>query len=101
MKRTLLLNSDPADGGESTPSPAAAVPPAAAAVLNSDVNESDAGEVVQLRRKLSDEERARKLAETRASQLEDENRTLKSPPTPAAVEKKSFLDGATFFEGAD
>ena len=89
----LLLTSDPAEGG--------ATPPAAATVLNSDVKEADAAEIVRLKRDLEDRESTLKLRETRLSELEDENRTLKTPvPVPVkqeAPEKKGFLSGATFF----
>lgn len=50
-------------------------------------------------------ERKLKERETRLAELEDENRTLKTPPprsvapTQAVKQKKSFLDGATFFDG--
>ncbi len=44
-------------------------------------------------------ERQVKERETRLSELEDENRRLKTPPTPTkAQEKGSWLTGATFFE---
>jgi len=53
--------------------------------------------------------RTLKERELRIAELEDENRTLKTPPTPATPKppkKKSFLSGWTFFdqddaEGAD
>ena len=61
-----------------------------------------AAEIVRLKRELEDRESTLKLRETRLSELEDENRTLKAPvPVPvkqeAAKAKKGFLDGATFF----
>ena len=47
-------------------------------------------------------ERTLKARETRLSELEDENRRLKAPaPTPEPLpeaEKRSWLDGATFFD---
>lgn len=98
MKRSclpqILLSSDPTGGG--------ATPPASEIVLSSDVKEGDAAEIVRLKRELEDRESTLKLRETRLSELEDENRTLKAPvPVPvkqeAAKAKKGFLDGATFF----
>jgi len=82
--------------GPPAPAPAAqpAPPPAASAVLNADVIEGDAAEVVALRRQLDAEKAGRKADQTRLSELEDENRRLKTPPT-RAPEKKSWLDGAT------
>ena len=96
--RRILLFPDPTDGGDPAPGP---VPPAAKAVLESDAKESDAAELVELRRKLQDAEKAKKDREVRLAELEDENRRLKTPPSPAVQVKRSFLSGATFFEGAD
>ena len=75
-----------------TPSAPAASPPAAAKiVLEGTKNE----------RELSLEREAKRL-QTRLSELEDENRVLKTPASPRTTvpdqEKKSWLDGATFFE---
>ena len=109
----LLLSPDPGAGSASDPigvdagaspqpgaSPDPAAPPAAAVVLGSDVSESDAGELVQTKRQLEDERKALKVVQTRASELEDENRRLKSaglnpnpPPAPAAKQKRGWLDG--------
>jgi hypothetical protein len=91
MKRTLLFDPAPADGGENTPAPAPAAPPAAAVVVNSDVKESDAGELVELRRKLADEAAAKKAVEMRAAELEDENRRLKAVPAPATPKSKQSM----------
>jgi hypothetical protein len=91
-----MLSSDPADGG-------GAPPPAAETVLASDAKESDAAELVRLKRELDEEKSGRKKDQTRLSELEDENRRLKDVPKPKAgdpkpeVTKRSFLDGATFF----
>ncbi len=88
----------PSDPSPPEPTPPAA-PPAAAAVLSSDVQEGDAAEIVRLRRDLETERKGRKGIETRVSELEDENRRLKTPPPPPPPKaKKSWLDGATFFE---
>ena len=96
MKRSflprLLLTSDPSDGG--------AKPPAAEIVLNSDVKESDAAEIVRLKREREKDGEIIKAREIRIAELEDENRALKVIPAPkveAANAKKGFLDGATFF----
>ena len=47
-------------------------------------------------------ERQLKSREEHISKLEDENHRLKSPPAPAPLAtpaaKRSWLDGATFFE---
>lgn len=81
--------------GEAPPAPPTpAPPPAAKTVLEGRKTEGE----LALERKL-------KERETRLAELEDENRVLKTPPPrpkPAAPpEKKSWLSGATFFEGAD
>ena len=103
----IHLSPDPgADGSPNVPeveppgaSPAAA-PPAAAAVMESDVIESDAGELVKTKRQLAEERAARKAEQVRLSELEDENRRLKSaglapvpPPSLDAARKKSWLAG--------
>jgi hypothetical protein len=66
-------------------------PPAAQIVLKGLKNEKD----VALERTL-------KERETRIAELEDENRTLKTPPTPAPTptpaKKKSWLKGWTFLD---
>ena len=110
--KPFLLSPDPGAGSSSDPSgvdagspqpgasPDPAAPPAAAVVLASDVSESDAGELVKTKRELEDERKARKGEQTRLSELEDENRRLKSaglnpnpPPAPAAKQKRGWLDG--------
>ena len=98
------MNPDSTDPSPETETPPGdgAPPPAAEKVIESNVNESDAAEIVRLKRDLEDERGGRKKEQTRLSELEDENRRLKEPvPVPvkqkAAVEKKGFLDGATFF----
>jgi hypothetical protein len=116
MKRTLLFNSDPADGGDSkageTPAlPAGAPPPAAAAVAESDAEPADAAELVKLKRERddalrakSDAEAARKKLEMDLAQREDEVRRLTTPP-PAPPKPKSERAPNTFFDeeanGAD
>jgi hypothetical protein len=58
-------------------------------VLNNPVRESDAAEIVELKRKLSESERLKKDVEMRNAQLEDECRTLRTPaPAPAPTPKK-------------
>jgi len=46
-------------------------------------------------------EKETKSLQTRVSELEDENRqlkTIKAPVNPASRQKKSFLEGGTFFD---
>jgi hypothetical protein len=46
-------------------------------------------------------ERDLRASQIRQAELEDENRQLKTPPAPPAKpapEKKSWLDGGTFFD---
>ena len=113
MKRKthLLRSPDSGDagGGADAPAPlpssdhsapsAPAPPPAASAVMESGVSEGDAGELVKTKRQLADERAARKTEQTRLSELEDENRRLKSAglsphPAPApAAQKKGWLSG--------
>jgi hypothetical protein len=82
----------PADAAGTAALPSAAPPPAAVVVLEGGKTERE----VALEKKL-------KERETRAAELEDENRRLKEPPvasnpqTPAA-EKKHWLEGSTFFD---
>lgn len=105
-RHTLFLTSDPSDGtaggdtsadGTHTTPPAAAAPtgsapPAATAVVESDARPADAGELVETRRKLAEEQRARKDVEMRAAQLEDQVRTLSTPPpAPTKREKSKWL----------
>jgi len=75
-------------------------------VLESAVNEGDAGELIRVKRDLDQERAGRKKDQTRVAELEDENRRLKAVPVPSVVAaaepvKKSWLKGATFFDGAD
>jgi chromosome segregation ATPase len=104
MFRRLLLSALPADGGNAAP------PPAAERVLNSDVTESDAAELVRLRREVAELKEKHgettklvKSREQRIAELEDENRTLKTipaapaPAKQAAAVKKGWLEGNTFF----
>lgn len=95
MKRRLLRDPDPPASGAASAANQAP-PPAAATVIGSAVSEGDAGEIVKLKRDLDDERAGRKKDQTRLSELEDENRRLKTPPAPApAPEKRSWLEGAT------
>ena len=98
----IHLSPDPgADGSPNVPEvepPGAS--PAAAAVMDSGASESDAGELVKTKRELADERAARKAEQVRLSELEDENRRLKSaglapvpPPSLDAARKKSWLAG--------
>jgi len=104
--RRILFSPDGGEGGTSKanePSKDAAAPPAASTVMQSDAKEGDAAELVELKRKLEDEKQGRKKDQTRLSELEDENRRLKTPPAPtpapaAAEQKKRFMDGWTFFD---
>lgn len=91
----FLLSPDADDSsGGSTPTD----PPAAGVVSTGKLTEGDAAELVRLRQEKEDLAGKLKDREGRVSQLEDENRKLKSPPTPAAVQKRGFLDGlADFF----
>lgn len=88
----ILLDPSPApvEGG--------AVPPAAALVSKSDASPEDAADLVKTRRELEEERAARKKEQIRLSELEDENRRLKTPaPKPdekkAKSEKDSWLNG--------
>jgi len=100
MKRTLLLSADGEVSGGTPGAPPALPtpnapdpPPVAKLVAESDVKESDAGDIVELRRKLAEQERSRKLAETRAAELEDECHRLRAPaPTPKPKSKESIWD---------
>lgn len=77
----------PSPGAPQT-SPPSAPPPAAQKVVSTPVAETDAGEMVELRRKLSETERAKKAAETRAAELEDENVRLRAPGVAAAARRR-------------
>lgn len=86
------------DGSPGTPPPAANAepPPAAAAVLaNPGAKPEDAAEMVRLRQELEEERRAKRARETRVSELEDENRRLKTPPAENPAKKGS---GWTYFD---
>lgn len=74
------------------PAPAPAPPPAAKVVLEGKRGEKDAALELEL-----------KKAQTRQSELEDENHRLKQVPKPdqAPKQKKGFLSGATFFDEED
>jgi hypothetical protein len=112
MKRfSLLLSPDPGAGAPPDPTLGAndagdspAAPPAAAAVLASDANEADAGELVKTKRQLADERAARKAEQIRLSELEDENRQLKQvgltpAPAPAPKAKSWAEDWGTVIDG--
>lgn len=83
----------PEGGTPNAPAPApspGAPPPAAEKVIKTAVSESDAGEMVELKRKLSEAERSRRDVELRNAQLEDECRTLRTPaPVPMVKKKRS------------
>ena len=83
--------------------PVATPPPAAELVIQSGALEGDAAELLKARRDLEGERSARKKEQTRLSELEDENRRLKTPPEAPrkAPAKKHWLDGATFFNDDD
>lgn len=77
-----------APSSPSEPSPCPAPPPAAKIVLEGTKTERE----LVLEREL-------KERETRLSELEDENRMLKTPPSPKpAPQKRHWLEGGTFFE---
>jgi hypothetical protein len=102
MKRFPFILRAP-DGdtpGGAAPKIPDAPPAAAEVVLGSDAKEGDAAEIVRLNRELSERDGKLKKHETRISELEDENRTLKNPqPVPikkADDVKKSFLKGFPF-----
>lgn len=102
LSRLLLLAPD-ADGGGSGAAGNHGKPPqdasAAEKVISSEVTEDDAAELVKTKRDLDEERKTRKQRETRISELEDENRRLKTPPSDdkSSKQKQSFLDGLTFF----
>ena len=100
MKNFLLCSPESGEGGSpaaepvepaapSSPSPA--LPPAANQVKHSDAKESDAGEIVALKRALEDERAARKKEQIRLAELEDAH--TRRPPQERAPEKKGWLDG--------
>ena len=67
-------------------------PPAAETVANGRLREES------LAAELEGERDARRLAETRVSELEDENHRLKDlTPDPRGIAKASWLSGGTFF----
>jgi len=71
---------------------APAAPPAATVVSQAPASE-DAGELVRLRQERDTLSSVAKDRERRISELEDENKRLKFPPTPAETKKRSWLDG--------
>lgn len=87
----------PAPTGKTPPAsspPAGAPPPAASAVLSGTRTEGD----TDLGAELEKERAARKAEQIRLAELEDENRRLKTPPpNPATAQKRSWLEGGTFF----
>ena len=105
MKKNLLRFPDPAEGAPIVTDQAPDVPakspanepPAARTVIDGEENE----ELVQTRQKLSKTEREKKEVETRAAELEDENRRLRQvgiKPEPAA-DTRSALE--KFMAGED
>jgi len=74
------------------PVSAPAAPPAASVVIAAPASE-DAGELVRLRQERDTLSSVAKDRERRISELEDENKRLKFPPTPAETKKRSWLDG--------
>lgn len=99
----LLLTSAPAEGGDDAPAlaPEPAAPPAALKVKESDVRESDAAELVELRRKVAETESRAKKAETDAAYLQDENRKLKEPAAPKRKRETPWTYFDERAEGAD
>lgn len=90
-------NPEPEPSAPPTPSGASGDPPAARVVLEGDLEEGDAAELVRLRQEREELARGRRAAEIRAAELEDQLHRAKHPPTPAARQKRSWLDGGTFF----
>ena len=83
--------SDPGPAPEDPPQPGPtpAPPRAGRIVVTGEKTERE----LSLERNLRDRE-------TRLAELEDENRRLKTPPQPRpAPQKRSWLEGGTFFEG--
>lgn len=84
---------------EKKETPAGDKPPAAALVVKSDATEKDAAEIIALKRAKEDAENKLKEREIRLSELEDENRRLKTPPAPpsktphAEKLKRAWLNG--------
>lgn len=77
-------------------------PPAAEVVTTGKLSEGDASELVRLREEKDRLAGTIKARELRVMELEDENKRLKTPPTPAAVQKKGFLEGlAEYFPKAE
>lgn len=80
--------------------PAAGTPPAAGVVSSGNLNEGDAGELLRLRQEREQLQADKKARELRIMELEDENRTLKTPPQPP--KRKGFLEkAAEFFPSVD
>jgi hypothetical protein len=94
LRKFLRHSPDPAEGVP-VENPSGPPPPAAKKVLdNPGAKETDAAEIVALRSKLEKTAADKKKVETRAAELEDENRRLKAVPNPPpAPEKKRFLSG--------
>lgn len=81
--------------GSPTPEP----PPAATVVSQGTLSEGDAGELHRLRQERETLAAEKKARELRIMELEDENRTLKTPPAP---KRKGFLEkAAEFFPSVD
>ena len=107
--RTLFLSPDPSQGSPQNPpaTPPASPPGPTEAPVTPPTGQAPpappaAAKIVVEGTKTERElalERQLKERETRLSELEDQNRQLKTPPTPAKPqEKRSWLSGATFFE---
>lgn len=102
-EESTTTNTDDQEGTESPPPqpdpPATpqAPPPAAEAVQKGKIGEGDVAELARLKRENEELKQRKKSAEVRASQLEDENHRLKTPPSPAQQQKADWLDGFTFF----
>lgn len=93
FKTPFLFVPDPPEGGGGGEKP----PVAEKIVNNPEVKETDAADLIKLRGELSDREKKLKERETRISELEDENRTLRTPPAPKPKpepkEKEQFMKG--------
>lgn len=73
------------------PVPVGDPPPAGTVVSTGSLREET------LAAELEAERAARKSAELRAADLEDQNHALRSVTPPAATVKRAFLEGSTFF----
>lgn len=75
----LLLTPDPPEGGAPQPNPTGGTPPpAATTVVNAEVTE----EMARLRAERETLSNRTRQLETDVASLQDENRRLKTPPTP-------------------